>query len=47
MGNFRGKGRWYAGVVSHVAPNGKYDIAYDDGDKEAGVRRDFIMAQWK
>ena len=38
----------FPGVVAAAHPDdGTYDIAYDDGDKEAGVRRDFIMAQWK
>jgi hypothetical protein len=34
--------RWYTGRVSFIAPNGTYDILYDDGDRESGVTPDFM-----
>ena len=37
-GNYRGKGRWYPGKIARERSDGTYDIAYDDGDSERGVK---------
>ena len=39
-GNYRGRGRWYPGVIGRERANGTFDINYDDGEKELGVDRD-------
>src|SRR3546814_82131 len=39
---YRGRSRWYPGVISRCRLNGTYDIDYDDGEKEDGVVRDLI-----
>ncbi|KAJ1420053.1 hypothetical protein B484DRAFT_333258, partial [Ochromonadaceae sp. CCMP2298] len=36
-GNFKGKGKWFPGVVVKVDAAGLADIDYDDGDRETGV----------
>ena len=41
-GNYRGRGRWYPGVIGRERANGTFDIHYDDGEKELGVDRDLI-----
>src|SRR3546814_1137053 len=41
-GRYRGRSRWYPGVISRCRLNGTYDIDYDDGEKEDGVARDLI-----
>ena len=33
---------WYNGSVTRVLEDGTYDIDYDDGDKERGVKRNLI-----
>ena len=33
---------WYYGSVTRVLEDGTYDIDYDDGDKERGVKRNLI-----
>ena len=35
---YRGR-RYYPGKISRDSGEGKYDIAYDDGDRERGVER--------
>merc|ERR1712032_96684 len=40
--NYNGKGKYYAGKISRVNSNGTYDIEYNDGDRERGVKRDNI-----
>jgi hypothetical protein len=35
--DFRGQGRFYAGKNSAARADGSYDVAYEDGDAEAGV----------
>ncbi len=37
-GNFKGRGRWYRGKIDIVNKDGTYDVRYDDGDSERGVR---------
>ena len=39
---YKGKGKFYPGIISRARLNGTFDIAYDDGDKEVGVSRDLI-----
>lgn len=39
---FKGDERYYPGVISRCRLNGTYDIEYDDGENETGVRRDVI-----
>eukprot|EP01047_Picozoa_sp_COSAG01_P037423 COSAG01_NODE_2972_length_6774_cov_7.923146_1_plen_1153_part_00 len=41
-GNYRGRGRWYPGVIGRKRANGSFDINYDDGERELGVDRDMI-----
>jgi Ca2+-binding EF-hand superfamily protein len=39
---YRGRERWYPGVISRVRLNGTFDVDYDDGEKEQGVAKDLI-----
>ena len=39
---YKGKSKWYKGSISRVNANGTYDILYDDGDTERGVRQSLI-----
>ena len=39
---YKGKSKWYKGSISRVNANGTYDILYDDGDTERGVRESLI-----
>ena len=39
---YRGKSRFYPGVISRERPNGTFDINYDDGEKETGVSSEMI-----
>ena len=39
---YRGKSKYYPGVISRVRLNGTVDINYDDGEKELGVKPDFV-----
>merc|ERR1711865_1340297 len=40
---YKGKKTYYAGKIA-ARDGGKYDIAYDDGEKESGVLRNLIRA---
>ena len=40
--NYRGKGRWYGGTISRVSEEGKYDIAFDDGEVDYGINEELI-----
>ena len=35
---YKGKAKWYGGVVSEANVDGSYKITYDDGDVELKVR---------
>src|SRR3546814_18519418 len=35
---YRGRGRYYPGVIARTRADGTYDIDYDDGEKDTGVR---------
>ena len=35
--NYRGRGKWYRGIISRKRANGTFDIDYEDGEKELGV----------
>jgi hypothetical protein len=39
---FKGKNKFYPGVIARARLNGTYDIDYHDGEKETGVHFDFI-----
>ncbi|OQS06443.1 hypothetical protein THRCLA_20376 [Thraustotheca clavata] len=39
---YKGKSKFYPGVISRARLNGTYDIDYDDGEKETGVAAEFI-----
>eukprot|EP00953_Heterococcus_sp_UTEX-ZZ885_P003408 2370-Heterococcus_DN1.PRE.4 len=39
---YRGRQRWYAGVVRRVNRDGTYDINYNDGEREVGIAADFV-----
>ena len=41
---YRGKAKFYSGVITRVNRDGTFDIRYDDGDRESGVKRSFIKA---
>lgn len=41
-GNYRGRGKWYPGVIGCERANGTFDINYDDGERELGVDRDLV-----
>lgn len=40
--NYKGKGRWYPGVIKSVNADGSVDVDYDDGESETGVSADMI-----
>jgi len=40
--DFEGSGEWYSGKIKAVHPGGKYDVDYNDGDKETEVPADRI-----
>src|SRR3546814_15414824 len=39
---YRGRGRYYPGVIARTHADGTYDIDYDDGEKETGVRGELV-----
>ena len=39
---YRGKSRYYPGKISRDNRDGTYDINYDDGEREMGVREELI-----
>ena len=39
---YRGKSKYYPGVISRVRLNGTVDINYDDGEKELGVKPELV-----
>ena len=41
-GNYKGKGKWYSGVIRKIRSDGSYDIDYDDGEVESAVRADWV-----
>ena len=42
---YGGKSKWYGGKVARANANGTYDITYEDGDSERGVRASLIRAK--
>ncbi|KAL4168768.1 hypothetical protein KRP22_012161 [Phytophthora ramorum] len=44
---YKGKSKFYPGVISRCRLNGTYDIDYDDGEKETGVAAELIRAVGK
>jgi PUB domain/Agenet domain len=42
---YRGRERWYAGIVRRVNRDGTYDINYDDGERELGVAAALVRAK--
>ena len=42
--DYRGRGRWYPGRIKRDNYDGTYDIDYDDGEKEMGVRAEMIRS---
>ncbi|EQC37756.1 hypothetical protein SDRG_04783 [Saprolegnia diclina VS20] len=42
---YKGKSKFYPGVISRARLNGTYDIDYDDGEKETGVAAELIRAK--
>merc|ERR1711968_365992 len=36
--NYRGRGKYYSGKIKYDNHDGTYDIEYDDGEKERGVK---------
>ncbi|CAB1097207.1 unnamed protein product [Ectocarpus sp. CCAP 1310/34] len=43
-GNFQGRGRFYSGRISRINLDGTFNIDYNDGEKERGVKRDMIRS---
>ncbi|CAM9192120.1 unnamed protein product, partial [Ectocarpus fasciculatus] len=39
---YRGKSKYYRGVISRVRLNGTFDVDYDDGEQESGVNSQLI-----
>jgi Histone methyltransferase Tudor domain 1 len=39
---YKGKNKYYPGVISRKRLNGTFDIDYDDGEKEYGVSKELI-----
>ncbi|KAF0719010.1 hypothetical protein As57867_001329, partial [Aphanomyces stellatus] len=44
---YKGKSKFYPGVISRCRLNGTYDIDYDDGEKESGVAAELIRSKDK
>ncbi|KAF0711675.1 hypothetical protein AaE_012196, partial [Aphanomyces astaci] len=44
---YKGKAKFYPGVISRARLNGTYDIDYDDGEKETGVAAELIRSKDK
>ena len=45
---YRGKGKWFAGKVTRVVGSGvdvRYDVLYDDGDRDDGLREEFVKRE--
>ena len=45
---FRGRGSWFPGrvaIVSSSSAGRMYSIAYDDGDRDDGLREEFVSSQ--
>jgi hypothetical protein len=40
--NYRGRGRWYPGIISDIHTDGTYKIDYNDGDTERYIHRTMI-----
>ena len=40
--NYRGRGYWKPGEITQTRDDGSYDIRYDDGDREQGVKLQMI-----
>ena len=40
--NYRGRGRYYKGIINRANRDGTFDVNYDDGEKEKGVRQSMI-----
>merc|ERR1719506_3089925 len=43
--NYKGKGKMFGGTIKRDNRDGTYDISYDDGDREMGVREADIRAE--
>merc|ERR1719487_2956209 len=43
--NYKGKGKYFGGTIKRDNRDGTYDISYDDGDREMGVREADIQAE--
>lgn len=43
--NWKGRGKCYFGTIADCAGDGRFDILYDDGDKEGSVPADRIQRQ--
>merc|ERR1719446_734626 len=43
--NYKGKGKYFGGTIKRDNRDGTYDISYDDGDREMGVREADIRAE--
>ena len=39
---YKGKAKYYGGVITRVRLNGTFDIDYDDGERETGVDKELI-----
>ena len=39
---YRGRSKWFPGKIAKLNDNGTYDIRYDDGDSEKGVKADMV-----
>jgi hypothetical protein len=44
-GNYQGRNVWFPGKIAKVRKDGKYDILYDDGEKEKAVSLMFIRGR--
>ena len=40
--NYRGKGKYFPGKIRRACEDGTFDIVYDDGDSEAGLKEDWF-----
>ena len=41
---YAGALKWFRGTIAAAHPNGTYDIAYEDGDRESNVEASLVRA---
>jgi hypothetical protein len=42
---YRGGTKYYPGKITRIGPGGTFDVLYDDGERETGVKRGLIRSK--